>query len=315
MRVARWDNSGPNPVVVLDSAPRPQPGRGELLIRVCAAGVIPTEGLWYPTTHTKTGEKRTDAIPAHEFSGVVAEIGEDAGSFEIGREIFGMNDWFSDGAMAEYCIAPLSAIAPKPATLTHDEAASVPIGTLTAWQGLIDRAKVQAGNRVLIHGGAGGVGVFAVQLARWRDAHVIATASARDADFLVSLGAAEVIDYRASRFEDKVQKVDVVFDTVGGETLARSWSVLKPGGRMVTIASGAETTTDERVKQAFFIVEPNAKELIEIAALLDSGKIRAVVNAVVPLSRAPDAYAGKIEGQGRGKLVVDIAGETRTEKT
>ncbi len=189
----------------------------------------------------------------------------------VGREVYGMNDWFSDGAMAEYCLTQPSWVAPKPSSLSHAEAASVPIGALTAWQGLFERAKLEAGERVLVHGGAGAVGVFAIQLAHWRGAHVVATASSRNVDFVSRLGADQVIDYSAVRFEEKAREMDVVFDTVGGETLRRSWGVLKQGGRMVTIAADGEETTEDRVKQAFFIVEPNQKQLIKIGELLETG--------------------------------------------
>jgi NADPH:quinone reductase-like Zn-dependent oxidoreductase len=307
MRILRVDDSVQPPSLIEDDAPRPRPGRGELLIRVGAAGLILTELSWYPTCHRPTGEARTGAVPAHEFSGVVAAVGKDVGNLEIGREVFGMNDWYSDGALAEYCIAPYFAQAPKPPCLTHAEAASVPISALTAWQGLFDNGKVQNGERVLVHGGAGAVGGFAIQLARLHGAHVIATASARNSDFVSSLGAGRVIDYQESRFEDCVKDVDVVFDTVGGETLERSWSVVKPGGRVVTVVSTAENSTNARVKQAFFIVEPNQKQLVEVGALLDAGLLRPLVDSVIPLSQAPDAYLGKARRQGRGKLVVEIA--------
>jgi len=148
-------------------------------------------------------------VPGHEFSGVVVDAG--------GLEVFGMDDWYSDGAMAEYCIAPVNAVAPKPRHLTHAEAASVPIGALTAWQGLFDRAKLRPGESVLVHGGAGSVGIFAVQLAALHGARVIATSSARNRDFVLSLGAHEVIDYHAGRFEDRANELDIVFDTVGGD--------------------------------------------------------------------------------------------------
>src|SRR5262249_24743238 len=157
-----------------------------------------------------------------------------------------MNDWFADGAMAEYCIAQPAAVAAKPKRLTAVEAASVPIGALTAWQGLFDRAKLQAGQRVLVHGGAGAVGTYAIQLARLRGAKAPASAGAGNLGFVAELGAERVIDYRAVRFEDAVSGMDVVFDTVGGETLQRSWGVLKPGGTMITIAADGETTSDER---------------------------------------------------------------------
>jgi NADPH:quinone reductase-like Zn-dependent oxidoreductase len=289
-----------------ENSPAPIPAKGEVLVRVHAAGIIPTEAQWYPTHHTRTGDKRTGAVPAHEFSGVIAATGEDVGTLEIGREIFGINDWYSDGALAEYCAAPYFAVAPAPARLDAAEAASVPISALTAWQGLFDRAKVTSGERVLVHGGAGGVGTFAIQLAKLSEAHVIATASARDRDFLLRLGADEVIDYRTSRFEDLVRDVDVVFDTVGGETLDRSWRVLKPGGRMVTVASGAEESNDERVRNAFFIVEPNQKELYEIACLLETDQLRTVVRAVLPFAQARNAWTGELTNQGRGKIVVSV---------
>ena len=231
MKTMRLSDSKQAPVLVEEDVPQPHPRRGELLIRVYAAGVTPTELLWYPTTHGKDGEKRSRAVPGHEFSGVIAAAGEDAAGFDLGQEVYGMNDWFSDGAMAEYCITQPASVAQKPPRLTHIEAASVPIGALTAWQGLFDRARLQAGERVLVHGGAGAVGIFAIQLARFYGAHVTATASARNLEFVSQLGAEQVIDYQAARFEENVREMDVVFDTVGGETLRRSWGVLKPGGK------------------------------------------------------------------------------------
>ena len=289
----RVDSEGP--VLVEGSAPMPVAGEGELLIRVQAAGITTTELGWYPTTHTKSGEARRGAVPAHEFSGVIAD------GPEAGHPVFGMNDWYADGALAEYCTAPAAAVAAKPGRLTHEEAASVPIGALTAWQGLYDRAKLRAGERVLVHGGSGAVGVFAIQLARIRGAHVIATASAHHLDFVRALGAEEAIDYRGTPCADKV---DVVFDTVGGETLARSWSLLREGGRMVTIVSGDSAET--RVRDAFFIVEPNQKQLTEVADLLERGQLIPVVDKVIPLNQAVEAYTGQLMRSGRGKVVVAI---------
>jgi NADPH:quinone reductase-like Zn-dependent oxidoreductase len=304
----RLSDPAQSPGLVEENVPQLQPGRGELLIRVYAAGVTPTELLWYPTRHSKNGEKRSRAVPGHEFSGVIAAVGEKTVGFDIGQEVYGMNDWFADGAMAEYCITQPTSIAQKPPSLTHVEAASIPIGALTAWQGLFDRARLQAGERVLVHGGAGAVGVFAVQLARLRGAHVTTTVSARNRAFVSQLGAEQVIDYRARRFEDTVRDMDVVFDTVGGETLQRSWAVLKPSGRMITIAADSETTTDDRVKQAFFIVEPNHTQLTRIGELLEAGDLHPVVDAVLPLAQASAAYTGAVrQRRGRGKLVITVA--------
>lgn len=310
MKTMRLSASAQPPVLLEETVPQPQPRRGELLVRVYAAGVTPTELLWYPTTHSKNGEGRSHAVPGHEFSGVIAAVGEDTVGFAIGQEVYGMNDWFADGALAEYCLTQPTSVAPKPPRLTHVEAAAVPIGALTAWQGLFDRARLQAGERVLVHGGAGAVGVFAIQLARFRGAQVTATASARNLAFVSQLGAAQVIDYQAVRFEDNVRNMDVIFDTVGGETLQRSWAVLKPGGRMITSAADSETTTDDRVKQAFFIVEPNHTQLTQIGSLLEAGDLQPVVDAVLPLTRASEAYTGEVrQRRGCGKLVVAVAAQ------
>jgi NADPH:quinone reductase-like Zn-dependent oxidoreductase len=314
MKAVELIQSATGPVLVEGQTPRPQPGIGELLIRVRAAGVIPTELLWYPTLHRKTGEARTGAVPGHEFSGVVAGVGKSVGCLEIGQEVFGMNDWYSNGALAEYCVAPFRMVAPKPPRLTHAEAASAPISALTAWQGPFDRAKLQAGERVLVHGGAGAVGTYVIQLAALEGAHVIATTSAHNRAFVTQLGAAEAIDYRNSRFEESVGAVDVVFDTVGGETLGRSWQLLKPGGRLVTIASTTVDASDSRTKAAMFIVEPNQKQLSEIGDLLEAGRLQAVVDCVVPLSQAGEVYAGRTTRRGRGKMVIEVAGIEQTEK-
>jgi len=307
MKAMQVNKADHGPKLILVELPKPEPGSGEVLVRVHAAGVTPPELLWYPTTHTKSGTMRLGAVPGHEVSGVIAAIGKDVEDFKVGDEVYGMNDWFADGATAEFCITLPQNIARKPATLDHEGAASVPIGALTAWQGLIDRAKLEPGERVLIHGGAGAVGLYAVQFAHNRGAHVITTVSGRDIDFVKRFGADQAIDYKACRFEKQVGDVDVVFDTVGGDTLERSWGVLKPSGRMITIASDGAGTADQRVKNAFFIVEPNQKHLIEIAKQLDAGYLRAFVKATVALNQASAAYSGAFRDKGgHGKVVITI---------
>lgn len=309
MRAVQYMSALREPALVEVEIARPVAGAGELLIEVRDAGVTPSELMWYPTTHTKDGGARTGAIPGHEFAGVVAAVGAGVTGFAVGDEVYGMNDWFSDGATAEYCVAAPAGIAKKPERLSYAEAAAVPIGALTAWQGLVERAKIKAGERVLVHGASGAVGVFVLQIARMRGAHVIATAAARNAEFVKGLGASEVLDYAAGPFEDQVDEVDVVFDGVGGETLKRSWGVLKKGGRMVTVAADSEGTKDQRVKDAFFIVEPNPKQLAEIGGLLDAGKMKAFVDMEIPLASAPAAYARKItRKRGVGKVVVRTSG-------
>ena len=307
MKATQVNTTDKGPSLILAELPKPKPDSDEILIHVHAAGVTTTELLWYPTTHMKSGAARVNAVPGHEFSGAIAAIGKNVQGCEVGDEVYGMNDWFADGATAEFCITLPPNVARKPASLTHEAAASVPIGALTAWQGLIERAKLETNERVLIHGGAGAVGLYAVQLADARGAHVITTVSTQDFDFVKRLGADEMIDYKASRFEREVRNVDVVFDTVGGATLKRSWSVLKPGGRMITIAAQSEGAGDQRVKDAFFIVEPNEKQLVEIANQLDAGRLRAFVKRVLPLSEASAAYSGAVPHSGRAKIVISVS--------
>lgn len=287
--------------------PRPQPQSGEVLVKVYATAVTPTEFQWYPTFHTQTGELRSFPIVlSHEFSGEVAALGTGVNGLNIGDAVYGVNDWFANGAQAEYCNAPATMLAVKPRLLNHAQSAVVPISALTAWQGLLERTRLQAGQRILIHGAAGGVGIFAVQLARWRGAHIIATASTANLDFVRQLGAHEVIDYRATRFEDVVHDVNVVFDAVGGETLARSWNVLKPGGKLVTVAAGSAHADEQRVRDAFMLVRADRCQLKQIAALIDAGDLRVSVAAVYSFDQARAAYERAQRGGIRGKVALQV---------
>jgi NADPH:quinone reductase-like Zn-dependent oxidoreductase len=307
MRAFQVGDSAANVPVSLTEVPVPNPAAGQVLIEIHAAGVIPTELLWYPTKHRENGEPRIHAIPAHEFSGTVAGIGDGAAGFAPGDEVYGMNNWFQDGATAEYCLTVPSGIAAKPRSLTHIEAATVPISALTAWQGLFDRAAIRPGERILVQGGGGAVGLFVVQLAHRHGAHVTATASGEDISFVQALGADEVIDYRTSRFEEGLDPVDVVFDTVGGSTRERSAAVLRRNGRMVSIAAEGDATTDPQARAAYFIVEPNSAQLTEIGRLLDEGQLKTFVKGVVPFNNARLAYTGAVPAKRKsGKLVVEI---------
>jgi NADPH:quinone reductase-like Zn-dependent oxidoreductase len=307
MKAIQLHETSKGPVLELAQVPQPTPGKTDVLIRVHAAGIIPTELAWEPTTQTKTGGKRTNAIPSHEFSGVIEAKGDAVNDFKIGQAVYGMNDWYVDGALAEFCLTQPSSIAAKPSTLTDEEAATVPISALTAWQALFDHAKLQPNERILIHGGSGGVGTFAVQLAHRHGAHVISTASTKNLSLVKELGANEVIDNKTAHFQDIVRAVDVVFDTVGGKTLDLSWFVLKPNGRMVTIVSEPASTTDPRAKGSFFIVEPNQKQLVEVAKLLDAGSLKTFVNATILLTDAQKAYEKSIPNElGYGKVVITI---------
>jgi NADPH:quinone reductase-like Zn-dependent oxidoreductase len=305
MRAIRLHQVGESEALRYEDAPKPSPKDNEVLVRVYATAITPTEFAWYPTFHTPEGGTRPfPIILGHEFSGVVDAIGPACTGVQAGDPVYGLSDWFIDGAQADYCLTVPANIAPKPASLDHVQTAAVPISALTAWQALIDRAQLSQGQRVLIHGAAGGVGSFAVQLAHYKGAHVIATASAANADFVTTLGADEVIDYRTTPFETVVRDVDVVFDTVGGDTRDRSWGILSKGGRLVTIAADAERLTQPRVRDAFFIVEPNRVQLIEISRLIDAGVIRPIVGAVFSMENFRQAYDQK---PVRGKHVLRMA--------
>lgn len=304
MKASRLHARGSLESLRFEDAPDPHADADQVLIRVHAAGVTPSELVWAPTSVSRTGEPRPlPIILGHEFSGEVADIGSGVVGLERGDAVYGLNDWFIDGAAAEYCLAKASEIARKPASIDHSQAAVVPISGLTAWQGLFERGGLERRQRVLIHGGAGAVGVFAVQLAHWRGAHVLATVSAHNVEFIRALGADEAIDYREVHFEDVTGSVDLVFDAVGGQTLQRSWAVVKPGGKLVTVAADAERTASEAVRNAFFIVGANAAQLGELARLIDAGQLRPVVDEVFPLARAREAYEHRPQ---RGKAVLQV---------
>src|SRR5713101_7245924 len=309
MKAIRMHGRGGPDHLVYEDAPQPHPGPGEVLVRVYATGVIANELKWGATYETKAGGPRALPIPGRDLSGVVEEIGPGVTTLVKGSEVYAMMDYGRDGAEAEYTLALPSELAPKPRTLDYVQAAAVPLTALTAWQALFDHANLVAGQTVLIHGAAGGVGVFAVQLARWAGAHVIATASVRNRDFLFELGATEVIDYTTTRFEEVVQSVNVVFDLVGGDTLQRSWQVVKPGGMLVSVVSprpSADVAKGHDARFAWFVVVPNRVHLIQIGTLIDAGHIRPIVETVLPLSEARQAYEQGAKGHARGRIVLRI---------
>src|SRR5262245_53091541 len=293
--------------LIAGEIPRPQPKAGELLVKVLATSVTPSELEWFTTFNLPLGEPRPFPIVlGHEFSGIVASVGAKVTSFSIGDEVFGVNDWFSNGAQAEYCVAKATALARKPKSLRHVQAAVVPMSALTAWQGLFAKAKLERHERILIHGATGGVGSFAVQLAHWRGARVIAPISSGNFEFVRLLGADDLIDYRTTRFEDAIKDVDVVFDTVGGETLERSWPVLAPGGRLVTVATERNGAAESRVRDAFMRVQPDGSQLAEIGRMIDRGEIKAHVGPIFPMTAARLAYARAKHGFRRGKIVLRV---------
>jgi NADPH:quinone reductase-like Zn-dependent oxidoreductase len=291
---------------------RPSPKPDEALIRVYATAIMPTELDWEPTFNQASGEPRPfPVVLSHEFSGVVESVGAKVKDFKPGDEVYGLNDWFTNGAQAEYCVVASNALAPKPKSLRHTEAAVVPISALTAWQALIENGKLERKQRVLIHGGSGGVGTFAVQIGRWRGAYVIATASAENIEFVRALGADQVIDYRAAKFEDLICDVDLVLDGVGGETLERSWKVLKPDGKLFTIVgSTTKQPVSQRSRDAFMLVRADGAQLAQIGAMIDGGELRVFMEAVYALEDAREAYARAEQGKMRGKIALSVVDET-----
>jgi NADPH:quinone reductase-like Zn-dependent oxidoreductase len=293
--------------LVAGEIPAPKPNFGEVLVKVHATAVMPTELDWEPTFAQPSGEPRPFPIVlSHEFSGVVEAVGANVGNVKVGEEVYGLNDWYINGAQAEYCVVVANAVTQKPKSLKHSESAVVPISALTAWQGLFERGKLERNQRVLIHGGSGAVGTFAVQLARWCGARVAATASAGNVEFVRALGADQVIDYHTTRFEDVVCDMDVIFDAVGGETTERSWKVLEKNGRLVTIVSADTKTADQRTRDAFMLVRADGQQLAKLGGMIDGGELRVFVEGVFPLADAREAYARAREGKMRGKIALSV---------
>jgi NADPH:quinone reductase-like Zn-dependent oxidoreductase len=312
MKAVRIHSYGGPEVLQYEAAPRPKPGKGEVLIRVHAAGVNPID--W----KVRAGYMK-DFIP-HSFplilgwdvSGAIKEVGPNVSRFKKGNEVYSLPDHTRNGAYAEYIVVRESEVALKPNALHHVRAAAVPLATLTAWQALFDTAQLQPRQRVLIHGAAGGVGHFAVQLAKWKGAHVIGTASAKNHEMLYELGADELIDYTTQRFEDVVRNIDVVLDTIGGETQERSWKVLKKGGALVSVVqSPSENKAREHgVRGVRLGVRPNGQELAEIAKIIDAGNLAPVIDRILPLSEVRRAHELSQFGHTHGKIVLRVKNQT-----
>jgi len=315
MRAVRAHARGGAEQLRLDDVPKPEPRAGEALVRVHAAGITSTELGWSETWVDRQGHDRTPTIPSHEFSGVVEELGHGVTHVVAGEDVYGLVPFDQDGAAAEYVAVRARDLAPKPVTLDHIRAAALPLAALTAWQAFTEQAHVHPGDHVLVHGGAGGVGAFAVQIAKVLGARVSATVSGGDIDYVRSLGADVAIDYKAAAFEEIVSDVDVVLDPIGGRTSQASLGVLKDGGRLITLAGPPTVTLPEgrNLSARFFIVEPERSQLIEIARLVDDGRLRVEVAEVFPLEDAAAAYEFARTARRRGKVVMqDTAPESAT---
>jgi NADPH:quinone reductase-like Zn-dependent oxidoreductase len=311
MKAVRIRDYGGVDVLTYESAPKPTPGDGDLLVRVHAAGVNPVDDKIRDGLLKAFVKAPMPLILGWDVAGVVESAGKSVTRFKSGDAIFAYMDLKRSGAYAEYAIVRESEACAKPGNLTFVEAASVPLAATTAWQALVDTAKLEKGQTVLIHGAAGGVGTFAVQIARARGARVIGTASATSIHFLRDLGVDEAIDYSATRFEDVVKDVDVVLDPIGGDTQARSFGVLKKGGILVSIVEPPDQAVakEKGVRAAIFLAHPDAVELAEIAKLIEAGKIKPVVSRVYPLEDARKAHEQIRTHHTRGKLVLEVVPE------
>jgi NADPH:quinone reductase-like Zn-dependent oxidoreductase len=285
-----------------EDAPDPQPMIGDALVQIRAASFTPTELTW-PIYTDRAGHDRTPLIPAHEGSGVVVALGYGAAGVSVGDEVFGLIDGYRDGWAAEYVTIEARSLAPKPTTLDFIEAASIPQAGLTSWQALFDHGHLQSGQTVLIHGAAGGVGTIAVQLARWAGARVVGTGRSDARERVLELGADEFVDVERDGWDTTVEPVDVVYDIIGGEVLARSAALVKPGGALVSIMEPPQADRDD-IRTVHFVRDASGAQLREIARLVDEGVLQPQVGAVYPLASAREAYLAKSKEHIPGKVVL-----------
>jgi NADPH:quinone reductase-like Zn-dependent oxidoreductase len=299
-------------VLKYEDAPRPEPKENELLVRVIACGVNPADPLVISGRLVKEFGTHLPLIPGYDVAGVVEATGAKVTKFKKGDAVYGYA--LFGGGWAEYAVLAENEAALKPKPATFVEAAAVPMGALTSWQALIDTAKLSAGQTILIHGGSGGVGSFAVQIAKAKGARVIATASTANQDLLKQLGADVAIDYTKTKFEEVSKDVDVVFDTVGRDTLARSYPLVKKGGIVTTIVSRPDPAQLEKygIRGSSVWSHPDGNELAEITKLIEAGKIKPVVGQVMPLTDAVKAAEQAETHHTRGKIVLTIAEEPRS---
>ena len=305
--VCIYGYGGPEKLCYEDS-PCPHAGEGDVLVRVHASGVNPLDWKIREGQLQDSISHTLPLILGWDVSGVVEALGSGVNRLRIGDEVFCSPDPTRDGTYAEFVVIRESELARKPSGIDHLHAAALPLAGLTAWQALIETAALSSGQRVLIHAAAGGVGHLAVQLAKAKGAYVIGTASPNNHDFLLKLGIDQVIDYTTQRFEESVAPVDVVLDTLGGDLQERSWKVLRRGGILVSIVSppSAATAIVFGVRQAFVLAQANAAHLSELSKLVETDKLKAIVETVLPLSDATRAQELSAQGHTRGKIVLRV---------
>jgi NADPH:quinone reductase-like Zn-dependent oxidoreductase len=308
MMAWRVHEFGPPEIMKFERVPRPEPGPGEVLVKVEAAGVGPWDG-WIRAGKSALPQPLPLTLGS-DLSGEIVAVGPGVSELRVGDQVYGVTNPQFIGAYAEYALASAEMVSNKPTSLTHVEAASVPVVSVTAWQALFDHAQLKAGQTVVIHGAAGNVGSYAVQLARRVGVQTIATVASDDISFVRNLGANTVIDYRTQLFEEEVRDADAVIDLVGGETQNRSFQVLRRGGKLISAVSRPDQHLAERhgVEAAFFLVNVTRQYLAEIARLVDGGQLRTNVGAVLPLADAREAHfmLERRRPQPKGKIVLAV---------
>jgi NADPH:quinone reductase-like Zn-dependent oxidoreductase len=284
----------------LQSVPKPEPQPGQVRIKVRAASVNPVD--WKQAAHAAPG---TRLIPGRDLAGVIDAVGDPGGPWQVGEPVIAIA---TGGSYAEYAIASVSALAAKPRRLSFEEAAGIPVAGETAWRALVTIANVKPGQRVLIHGGAGGVGSAAVQIAKARGAYVIATASPTHNEFLRSLGADEVVDYHNTRFEEKLKDIDVALNTVDAGTGARSIPIVRPGGILVSVAGAAPAAQCDAAQIRCAVTGPATGEMLgSLSALADEGKLAVHIDRQFPLAAAAQALALNQQGHTGGKIILEVS--------
>ena len=308
MKAVRAHTRGGPEALRYEDAPVPEVGASEVLVEVHAAAVTPGELAWDETWQSADGADRTPVIPSHEFSGVIAQVGEDVSSLTPGSQVYGLIDFNHDGAAAEFVSLPQEAVVPRPVRLSHVESAALPLAALTAWQALSDHARLQPGERAFIQGGAGGVGSLAVQFAKALGAEVTATASEDDEPLVKTLGADRVVRSVSSALSPGEPLFDVLLNTFGGPVPEESYGLVRPGGRLVTLAEPPDQSMTERhaIQGIFFIVASDRDELRRIADLAEQGELRAAIARTLPLADAAIAYGPPPAPRRPGKTVLVV---------
>jgi NADPH:quinone reductase-like Zn-dependent oxidoreductase len=303
MKAVRIHVYGASDVLKLEDIPTPQPGAGEVLVKIHAASINPID-------YKIREGARKGALPitmGRDYSGTVESLGVDASGFSKGDAVFGLLER-DRGSYAECVATKASLLAARPKNLDHAAAAAVPLAAITAWQGMVDHGGMRAGQRVLVHGGAGGVGHMAIQIAKAQGCWVATTVSGRDRDFVLGLGADQAIDYKNEKFEDQVSDIDLVYDLIGGETQTRSFAVLKPGGALISTLQepDQQKAKEKNLRTAHYMADANGPELAEIARLIEDGKIRPHLAARFPLNEAAKAQDMLEKEHVQGKIVLTL---------